>query len=351
MSATAIAAPARTSSFINYMVIVGALKVMQLSAESLRTYDGVLLSSSTELLVWKLDELSRMLPTLPVYALTLLALEWLPFAGAQRLVCAIALILACALVSTGLSTFLFPYGPVSIRVSASASVAAWFWYTLWANIVIGALAVLAADRLRERRRAVEHLAGAHEVSRVIRQRLARTRLMAIQARVDPQLVFDMLAAVKVFYVHDAARAEQLLDELTIFLRAALPRLRSERSTLEIEFGLVTAYAQLLRIAFDAPISVQTSLPTEAPDAVVPAGLLLPLVTQLLNGRGAETQLDIDARLTENRIHLRVCCLTLPDDGSIERARASLADLYGERASLQVSPASGTVEIDLPREHE
>ncbi|MGH6609405.1 MAG: hypothetical protein ACRECQ_04025, partial [Burkholderiaceae bacterium] len=136
-----------------------------------------------------------------------------------------------------------------------------------------------------------------------------------------------------------------------FLRAALPRLRSERSSLEIEFGLVTAYAQLMRTAFDAPISLQTSLPAESSDAVVPAGLLLPLVTQLLNRGGAETRIDIDARLTDDLICLRLCCFTLPDDGSIERVRASLADLYGERARLHVSPSSGTVEIDLPREHE
>lgn len=351
MSATPIAVTARTSSFTTYIIIVGALKVMQLFAESLRTYDGLLLPASANLLVWKADELFRTLLTLPVYAVTLHAVERLPFAGVQRLVCATALILACALVSTTLSTFPFPYDPVAVRVGASASVAAWFWYHLWTNILIGTLAVIAVDRLRERQRAVEHLAGAHEVSRVIRQRLARTRLMAIQARVDPQLVFDMLAAVKDFYVYDPALAEQLLDELTIFLRAALPRLRSERSSLEIEFGLITAYAQLLRTAFDAPINLQTSLPEQSSDAIVPAGLLLPLLTQLLNRRGAESRIDIDARLTDDRIHLRVCCFTLPDDGSIERVRTSLADLYGERAHLHVSRASGTVEIDLPREHE
>lgn len=351
MSAAAIAAPARTSSFTTYVVIVLVLKVMQLFAESLRTYDGLLLPASTDLLVWKLDELFRMFLTLPIYAWTLHAFERLPFTGAPRLVFAIALILACALVSTGLSTSPFPYDPVAVRVGASASVATWFWYSLWANIVSGTLAVVVIDRLRARQRAVEHLAGTQELSRVTRQRLARTRLMAIQARVDPQLVFDMLAAVKNFYVHDAARAEQLLDELTTFLRAALPRLRSERSSLEIEFGLVTAYAQLLRTAFDAPISLQTSLPAESSDAVVPAGLLMPLVMQLLNRSGVESRIDIDARITDDRICLRVCCFTLPDDGSIARVRASLADLYGERARLRLSPASGTVEIDLPREHE
>lgn len=351
MSAIAIATPARTSSFTSYVVIVGALKVMQLFAESLRTYDGLPLEALADLVGWKADELLRMLPSLPVFALTLHAVERLPFTGVQRLVCAIVLIVACALVSAELSTLLFPYDPVAVRVGASASVAAWFWYSLWANIVVGMLAVVAVDRLRERQRAVEHLAGAHEVSRVIRQRLARTRLMAIQARVDPQLVFDMLAAVKDFYVHDAARAEQLLDELTTFLRAALPRLRSERSSLEIEFGLVTAYVQLLRTAFDAPISLQTSLPAESSDAIVPAGLLMPLVTQLLNRNGADSRIDIDARMTDDRIYVHVCCFTLSDDGSIERVRASLSDLYGERARLQVSSASGTVAIDLPREHE
>lgn len=350
MSAAAITAPARTSSFTTYVAIVAVLKVMQLFAESLRTHDGLLIPAE-DFLLWKGDELFRMLPTLPLYALTLHAVERLPFAGARRLVCASALILACALASTALSTLLLPYEPLATRVAASASVAAWFWYSLWANIVVGTLAVLAADRLRERERAVEHLTGAQEHSRAIGQRLARTRLMAIHARVDPQLVFDMLAAVKRFYAYDAVRAERLLDDLTTFLRAALPRLRSERSSLEAEFRLITAYAQLLRTGFDAPISLRTSLPAPSSEALVPTGLLLPLVTQLLDRSGAESCLGIDARATEDLICVRFACATLPDDSGINRMRATLADLYGERARLQALPARGMVEIDLPREHE
>jgi hypothetical protein len=72
--------------------------------------------------------------------------------------------------------------------------------------------------------------------------------------VDPQLLFDMLAAVKRFYEQDVTRAEALLDDLTAFLRVALSRLRSAQSTLELEFGLVQSYVRLLRGAERHPSS-------------------------------------------------------------------------------------------------
>ena len=143
--------------------------------------------------------------------------------------------------------------------------------------MIGGMALVIIDRLRQRQQGVQQLAQAQEHGRVVRQQLAAAQLQTIQARVDPQLLFDMLAAVKRFYERDAQRAELMLDELAAFLRAALPRLRSARSTLEIEFDLVRSYVRLLRWCADAPVELDIRQPEALATAAFPAGVLLPLL--------------------------------------------------------------------------
>ena len=81
------------------------------------------------------------------------------------------------------------------------------------------------------------LAAAQAAQRATRRRLVHSRLQAVQARIDPQLLFEMLDAVRRAYDDDVSRAERLLDELVTFLRAALPRVRSTSSSVRREGAL------------------------------------------------------------------------------------------------------------------
>ena len=92
--------------------------------------------------------------------------------------------------------------------------------------------------------AAARLAAAQAAQRDARRRLVGSRLQALQARIDPRMLFDLLDKVRRGYEIDPARAERLLDELVAFLRAALPRLRSPSSSLAREAQLGQAYARL-----------------------------------------------------------------------------------------------------------
>ena len=81
------------------------------------------------------------------------------------------------------------------------------------------------QRSRRHEEAVARLAVAQAAQREAGRRIVQSRLQAVQARIDPQLLFEMLDAVRRSYAVDPQRAERLLDELTSFLRSALPRLR------------------------------------------------------------------------------------------------------------------------------
>ncbi len=100
------------------------------------------------------------------------------------------------------------------------------------GVVHGWLAMFIYVTLRNARRAARALAEAEiarsEASRV----LLAAQLEAAHAKVDPAAVFRALEDIELTYEDNPARAEALLDDLIAFLRAAIPRLRTDGPALE-----------------------------------------------------------------------------------------------------------------------
>jgi sensor histidine kinase YesM len=96
---------------------------------------------------------------------------------------------------------------------------------------------MAADRMR-----------AAELARTLsRRRTLESRLQAMQARVEPQFLFNTLAQVRELYERDAVVAGRVLDDLISYLRAALPHLRESSSTLGQEIALARAYLDIMQV--------------------------------------------------------------------------------------------------------
>jgi signal transduction histidine kinase len=111
--------------------------------------------------------------------------------------------------------------------------------------------------LRQREAKVEEQANDFELERseMARQALdARMRLLTAQAQ--PHFLFNTLANVQALVEAGSPRAPQLLQSLTSYLRAAVPRLDGSANTLGQELELVRAYLELMqmrmpdRLAFD-----------------------------------------------------------------------------------------------------
>jgi hypothetical protein len=105
---------------------------------------------------------------------------------------------------------------------------------------------------------------------------------------------------------------------------------------------------MLRAAGDAAIELKASLPDALASAVFPAGVLLPLLARH-EPPPLHRCIALDAHAdTAGSLRLRVSDGCAPDAGAVERLRASLADLYGERVRLRVAGAE--IELELPHEH-
>jgi LytS/YehU family sensor histidine kinase len=197
-----------------------------------------------------------------------------------------------------------------------------------------------------------------------RRRTLESRLQALQARVEPQFLFNTLARVRALYAEDAARGGRLLEDLIVYLRAALPHLRDSMSTLGKEIDLVGAYLGIMRahLGDRLPFDGDLPLPAATRDMVFPPMILLPLVDHVLvlSGSADYSRLPsvrIDALAESKRLRVEVSAPVRDrgvacDRGALIDLRNRLNALYGDRATLVVesSGTSGTrVTMEIPHE--
>lgn len=171
----------------------------------------------------------------------------------------------------------FAYRPTALLGDA-------LWVLMPASMLV---AVLEARRLRQRQdEAAQALLQEHSE---LRRHALGARLAALQAQMDPGLLFDALVAIEQAYARHDPQASERLDRLIRHLRVALPRLPRHQAlaagaqagaTLAGEAELIASYLDLLRDldgalpAFACELGAHGATP-------LPPMLLLPLVQRAL----------------------------------------------------------------------
>lgn len=198
------------------------------------------------------------------------------------------------------------------------------------------------QRSREHERAAARLAVAQAAQRRARHRIVQDRLQEVQARIDPQLLFEMLDALRRLYERDLQRAERFLDELISFLRAALPRLREASSTLLREIELARALVGLKQLADAGEAGIVVEISPDVMHARFPPGILLPL----LDGTGCPPHRGcrLAAARSQQVCQLVLTVRTAPSEATLERVRAVLADMYETSARLEMARRPDQVDI-------
>ena len=210
---------------------------------------------------------------------------------------------------------------------------------------IFALLYLAHLRRSETHEAARaRLAAAQAGQRQARRGIVQARLQEVQARIDPRLLFEMLDAVRRSYEVDAVRAQQLLDELIAFLRAALPRLRAASSSVPREAELARAYARLHELAGASGVVMTLDLRADVMHARFPPGVLLPLLDDALRARAGACALS--AIRSAGACRLVLTLPARPSDAALARVRSLLADVYAASAELTVDGIGAAVSVTV-----
>ena len=212
--------------------------------------------------------------------------------------------------------------------------------TLFSLVVIGSL---------------ERLHTARAQAEAAQRQAAETQLRLLQSQLEPHMLFNTLANLRVLIGLQPARAQEMLDHLIAFLRATLSASRSTTHPLGTEFERVADYLALMAVRMGARLQVQLDLPDELRGVPVPPLLLQPLVENAIK-HGLEPQvaggrIQVQARALGPQLQLRVrdtgvglraaATAAANPAGShfgVAQVRERLATLYGAQGTLTLQDA-------------
>ncbi len=211
-----------------------------------------------------------------------------------------------------------------------------------------------------------HVAQAEEARRLA----AETQLKLLESQLEPHMLFNTLANLRVLIALDPPRAQAMLDRLIAFLRATLSASRSIRHPLHAEFSRTADYLDLMQVRMGNRLQCHLDLPADLADLPVPTLLLQPLVENAIK-HGIEPSLQGGRIDVTARREGRVLVLQVHDTGvglgaspgspadaaaggfGLTQVRQRLATLYGAGAQLTLAAAEsgqGTVAtLQIPIE--
>jgi signal transduction histidine kinase len=188
---------------------------------------------------------------------------------------------------------------------------------------------------------------------------AEARLSLLQAQLEPHMLFNTLANLRVLVASDPQRAQAMLDHLIAYLRATLGGSRCSEHALGEEFARLRDYLALMSIRMGPRLQYTLELPEELAQVPVPPLLMQPLVENCIR-HGLEPKLEGGhIAVRARRIDGCLLELTVADNGmgldsgapalpgsrfGTAQLRERLASRYGDgaRFELAAQPEGGTL---------
>jgi sensor histidine kinase YesM len=197
----------------------------------------------------------------------------------------------------------------------------------------------------------------------IEAQMLEARLQVMQAQIEPHFLFNTLAHVQRLYETDPARGRSMLESFCGYLRAALPQMRGNGSTVGREVELARAYLETQRIRMGRRLRFEIEIPAEILAAAFPPMMLLSLVENSikhglnpLRGGGSiwivAASGDGVLRITvaDTGAGLSTAAYGGGDGVGLSNVRSRLAALYRGRARLTLrgnAPRGVVAIIDVP----
>jgi hypothetical protein len=276
----------------------------------------------------------------------LMALHLIPLPPDARRPLRVLRFAVMVLLGTLAGSVVLPFDAPSLRLGFLESTATGVLSSLFKALLTATFLVYQHEGKARSEEASHRLQQLQREQRAARRRLVEVQLQALQARVDPQMFFDVLDSVQRLYATDAPRAEALLDELIVFLRAALPRLRSASSTLAQELELAASYFRIQSLRGGEQAKVQISLPDSLAPHAFPAGVILPLLSE---ARTAAIEVHAEPGATPD-ISVSLHGERAPNTSALQHVRQTLTALYGSAATLECHSTTADVETRITIAH-
>jgi hypothetical protein len=198
---------------------------------------------------------------------------------------------------------------------------------------------------------LERLASTRAQAEAAQRQAAEHQLRLLQSQLQPHMLFNTLANLRVLIGVDPPRAQAMLDRLNAYLRATLAASRHSEHALHVEFERLADYLALMAVRMGPRLQVVIDLPDALRSARVPPLLLQPLVENaIVHGlepqvEGGRVELRARSDGTTLLLSVRDTGIGLPATGArregsfgVAQVHERLGTLYGDRASLTIAGA-------------
>lgn len=170
------------------------------------------------------------------------------------------------------------------RKAGSNSVELWFietfssiWWVLVALMLFSLWPEL-VRRLRQReRRQLQRLAAAQAETERAARTGAEAELRLLQAQVEPHFLYNTLANLRYLIQKGSGDALAMTDALIEYLRASVPNLRAQRTTLGHDADQVGHYLAIMKMRMGGRLDFTVNVPPEFRSVELPPLVLITLV--------------------------------------------------------------------------
>ncbi|MDW5443369.1 sensor histidine kinase [Polaromonas sp. SM01] len=176
---------------------------------------------------------------------------------------------------------------------------------------------------------------------------AEARLKLLETQLEPHMLFNTLANLRVLIGSDPERAIAMLDRLNNYLRATLSGSLASSHSLQAEFARLRDYLELMAVRMGPRLSYTLDLPPELAGQPVPPLLLQPLVENSIK-HGLEPQVEGGNITVNARREGQLLVLEVVDSGvglppqaesgqgfGLVQVRERLQTAYGPQAAIDL----------------
>lgn len=195
----------------------------------------------------------------------------------------------------------------------------------------------------------EEMAHSDAQTQTAQRHAAESQLKLLQTQLEPHMLFNTLANLRVLINTDPTRALDMLERLVAYLRATLDASRATRHSLQAEFDRLRDYLELMSVRMGPRLQYTLDLPPELTGLQIPPLLLQALVENSIK-HGLEPKVgggSITVTARREGVHLTLevqdlgvgssVDLNQPSDpaGSfgLAQVRDRLQASYGDQATL------------------
>ena len=213
----------------------------------------------------------------------------------------------------------------------------------------------------------EEAARASARAEAAQRQAAESQLKLLQTQLEPHMLFNTLANLRVLVGLDPARAQTMLDHLIAYLRATLGASRATLHPLQDEFDRLADYLALMAVRMGPRLAFSLDLPDDLRAVPVPPLLLQPLVENSirhgLEPKVAGGSIHVQAQMQGSRLFLAVtdtglgCDTAMPPATTaltsgfgLTQVRERLHTCYGAEGAIEIVaiPSGGTrVSVSFP----